>query len=304
MRASEIRNLLIQKYGVQPAEVAKILDKNELKEMLASLLAAGEKRQIWTNMASNIVSCLYAIFVIIMLFFAARPMIGALSSIHSKDNKTLYKIRLMWSQAKKRRVKGVIYLLVSLIFEFLSFGMSASVLLSWILTANSPYRRYMIPTLSFPVNAGALRSVLSGSSASQLFSQGGSDSGFGLDIGPMLTISGVNWLVSRLEEMSASVFMSGKRRKQSTRSDVDISHRSAGNSLTKHSDAESDEAHSNEHPLRWRKNPLRPISISQRGDDDSSYKQTKFSASCPEEFDDIPDDGASFYVSPDFEDWD
>jgi hypothetical protein len=303
MRASEIRNLLIQKYGVQYEEVAKILDKNELKEMLATLSAAHVNKEAWQNMASNLLRLMYGAFVVVMLLFAARPMIGALKSIRSKDNKTLYKLRLMWSQAKKRRLSGAIYLFLSLLLDFVSFGMSISVLLSWILSESSPYRKYLFPMLSFPLNTNTLSSVLSGGGNTQSFNHGTGNAGFGLDIGPMMTISGVNWLISRLENMSASVIMRGKRRKAAARSETchsDLSE-STDDMLSKPSARQNDETTNSDHPLRWRRNPNSQISISQQPGNHNNYPTTSNYA---EESNSIVDGSDDLYRDPTFDGWD
>ncbi len=217
MRASEIRNLLIQKFGVDVATVTKILDKQELKQLLLSYMVQQQTKDYYDGIKSNLLHFLYLGFVLAMLILALKPIAEFLRNFRSNDNKSLFKVKLILSNFKKGNIYGGVTLFLSFFLEIIASAMTLSTFLSWILAYNSPYRKYMVPMLSFPINSEMIRNVAKGgvpgsNPLSPAASGGGS--GFGIDVGPMLTIMAVNWLVKKFEELSASTVMHSVRKRE------------------------------------------------------------------------------------------
>ena len=88
MRASQLRNVLLQKLGVSPIIVAKILDRSELKDLAIRTIEEVEKRDmeefmrhyIQYTIAENSISITIGVIVVSILFMFPRQIFNALLS--------------------------------------------------------------------------------------------------------------------------------------------------------------------------------------------------------------------------------
>lgn len=209
MRARELRNLLVQGFGVQVEDVAKIIDREELRELALRLQREGQWQQytelLWKH-GPIILLCLLGIGTV--LFFreaieeAAVAVGRYVTALLLPDRyRVSQKWRLVDHSWRRARVTAVAALLLSLQLEFASTYIQICTMLGWILPRDSPLRHFLLPTLSVPVNTGVLLRGISqqvGSSSSI------SGANFNLDVGPMLTVMLIGWIVRRLDEFAAA----------------------------------------------------------------------------------------------------
>lgn len=211
MRASEIRNLLIQKYGFSPEAIARILDKNELKKLLLAEMVKGQSKEKYEHLKSSVYSSIYSILYVlagIVLFaFALRSIIEYVRNLRSNKDKGMTKLKLVFRHFRKGYVLASIVLFVSVVLDVVSSWMTLSTFLSWIIPHDSPFRRLLIPMFSFPLNSSMVSDIATGNV------RGSSRGGYGIDIGPMLTIGLVNWLIHQTQEWSSSLVLERMKQK-------------------------------------------------------------------------------------------
>ncbi len=217
MRASEIRNLLVQKYGMEAAAVARILDRGELKKLLLSFMVEQQSIDSRGRIADTLLNVAYVIACIFLFILALRSVSSLVGQAY--DYKSTFKFKLILSNIKRRNILGAVALSVSLALEVLRSAMTMSTFLSWVLPLGSPYRRLMVPMLSFSINpVSMIKSAVAGSPASAFAVNSGAQSGsFNLDVGPMLTIWLVRWAATQLEELGASTSMDRVQRRHDRR---------------------------------------------------------------------------------------
>jgi hypothetical protein len=220
MRASEIKNLLIQKFGVDPATIAKIMDRAELKQMLMTFMIDQQTKDSRDAIISSVMHYLYIFAGCVLFFLAFQPIIGLLRSIRSNDNKALFKIKLLSTNLKKKNYTGALSLALSFLLDVVSSAMTISTFLSWVLPYSSPFRAYMVPMLSFPVDTAMIQNIARGGHArpnNPFAPSGPASSSFGFDVGPMITIAAIKWLSKFLEEYSAGTVMHSVRSREEKR---------------------------------------------------------------------------------------
>jgi hypothetical protein len=226
MRARELRNLLIQKLGVDPDLISRIIDREELKQMVTAIVYQKyqlQSREQFIHMSYKVAA---VIGVVTILYLCRNIIWGCAVSIYEMVGESSYKsakkFQLLVYNAKRKKYLGTLALAVSLLLELSVAWMQVAVMLSWILSRDHFLRRFMLPTLSFPVSANTLVGAAGGKAVNK--SSGGSDGSIGatlgsysLDVGPMITIAALNFLINKLDNFAAGVVLEHKRSKEERR---------------------------------------------------------------------------------------
>lgn len=214
MRARDLRSLLVQKLGVDLNLVNKILDRNELKELVKTILH--EKIKQKTNEEYTALAYQVSIVVgILTILYLCRNIIwGLMLSLKDILGESTYKSakkgKLLIYNLKQKKFIAAASLSISLLIELTIMWIQWTVLLSWVLSPDHVLRRYAPPTLSFPVSANTLvRAATNGKDVNTSDSSGigARISNFSMDVGPMLTVMALNFLVNKLDEYAAGVVL-------------------------------------------------------------------------------------------------
>jgi hypothetical protein len=241
MRARDLRNLLMQKLGVDAALVNRILDREELKEMVRAIvferIQTKAKEEYWA-MAFKVS---LAAGLITLLYLSRNFILGFVKSIYEGLGETTYKsakkAKLLMYNIKKRKFIAALALALSLLLELAVVWIQASILLSWVLSRDHILRRFMLPTLSFPISANTLLKATGKKPMAATESAGiaGTVSNFSLDMGPMLTMMALNFIAGKLDNYAAGVVLEYKRtksEKKAAREYAKYSGTRAGESVT------------------------------------------------------------------------
>jgi hypothetical protein len=226
MRARELRNLLIQKLGVDPDLISRIIDREELKQMVTAIVYQKyqlQSREQFIQMSYKVAA---VVGVLTILYLCRKIIWGCAVSIYEMVGESSYKsakkFKLLVYNAKRKKYLGTLALAVSLILELSVAWMQVAVMLSWVLSRDHFLRRFMLPTLSFPVSANTLVGAASGKAVNN--SSAGSDDSIGatlgsysLDVGPMITIAALNFVINKLDNFAAGVVLEHKRSKEERR---------------------------------------------------------------------------------------
>lgn len=226
MRARELRNLLIQKLGVDPALIARIIDRDELKRMVNSIVYEKYRAQVRQGYIQLSYKAGAVVAVLLVLFLCRNIIWGFIVSVSEMIGETSYKsskkFKLLMYNVKRRKFTGALALTVSLLLELAVMWMKVAVMLSWVLSRDHFLRRFMLPTLSFPVSANTLVGAATGRSAAS--TQAGSEPTIGaalgsysMDLGPMITIAALNFLIAKLDNLAAGIVLEHKRTKEERR---------------------------------------------------------------------------------------
>jgi hypothetical protein len=242
MRARDLRKVLM-KLGADPAEVSKILNKVELRDLAAKLIheEIGEKATAaWTERAFKYTLIALGVGLILI---SRKPLLALIKGVVDYLRGVRYliksKLGLVRLSFRHRLPFVCLALVFTALLELVSPLMQASIVASWLLPSQSPLRRYLFPSLSIPVTANMIMGTLSGtasqsprrktsSSSSTSTPLAGSvaaalgDMGsYGLNVGPMITLMVVGFVKNRVENWAASFLIDiveeRRRRKESKR---------------------------------------------------------------------------------------
>lgn len=229
MRTRDLRQLLLKKLGADQDDIAKIIDKQELRYFAANLIQ--EEIAHRANGVLNERLWKYTLIAIgiSIIFLSRQPLIAIVQGVVEYFKSVKYQISSKFALVRlsiRNRLPIVcISLIIASALELVSPLMQMSVAASWILPSYSPLRRYLFPSLSIPVSADMLMSTVTGkktpSTRSQqnvpspspkpgsLFSDTvthalGSVGSMGINVGPMLTLMIVGFVKNRLENWAAS----------------------------------------------------------------------------------------------------
>ena len=233
MRARDLRNLLVQKLGVSQDLVNRVLDRNELKEMVTSIVYKKLQDRSHDVMMQNVYTTTIVVGVLTVLYMCRKYIYAAIQLLYSTlselSYKSAHKLKLVMFNAQNRKFTPAFALTISLFLEVLSTLINFTILLGWVVPHGHVLRNYFIPTFSFPVSAGALLKAGTGgekanrraaSLSSNTEASGGigeAVSNFSLDIGPMITVAVLNFVINRLDEYAAGVVLENVKDKDEKR---------------------------------------------------------------------------------------
>lgn len=217
MRASDLRNMLIQKLGVSSSLVSRIIDKKELVQLMKNILLdrieKHSNEQFQRHMYLTALVGLAIFIVYLCRSLLKSVMYRILNSLQSINYIAVKKVRLIGYNIRKREVIGALFLFISLLLECAMCYIQVCTILTWFISRDHPLRRYILPTLSFPISSDKLLPTSKQSNRGSLLNQNNelnhgvstsSSSGFSVDVGPMITIALMRWLINACDNYSAS----------------------------------------------------------------------------------------------------
>lgn len=228
MRAKQLTKLLTLRLGVAVSQVSKILDRQELKAMALQIVAS--KQREWYLHEGYIVATKLSVVLFMIWFvwkirgFLRSLCMGFWSSISELRYLLKSKMGMISICMKNRYVPETIALILAGLLDILSPLIQIRIMLSWILPSTSPIRvclNYFVPMISLPISPktilGLAGSSAGGGGGGAAGSQLDSMAGFGIDMGPVITISAINYTRKCLEEYAANKLIKFAQEKEARR---------------------------------------------------------------------------------------
>lgn len=210
MRAQELRNLLIQKFGVSRDTVARILDRNELKDIaidyvIKDQFANNKKKYLSTSAKVSIL-----ILMIIALISSRNyiPIIIRQMKDFIIDNyvKTYKRLQISYKCLRRGHLFACFIFAVASLLELYIAWVNISVLGHWILPKSSFVRFLFAKTISLPLSPQMLTTKTNDLMTGL--------NNWSIDIGPMISLWISRWLVEKLENYGAGIMLKQKKRKK------------------------------------------------------------------------------------------
>jgi hypothetical protein len=156
MRASDLRNMLIQKLGVSSSLVSRIIDKKELVHLMKNVLLNRIEKQSNEQFQRHLYLTAL-IGVVILIVYLYRSLLKSViyrivNSLQSINYIAIKKVRLIGYNIRKREVIGALFLFISLLLECAMCYIQVCTILTWFISRDHPLRRYILPTISIPIN--------------------------------------------------------------------------------------------------------------------------------------------------------
>lgn len=200
MRSKDLRNILIQIFNQDRAYITKIIDKAELRDLALKLfINKNSKEEQYALMyRAGAVSLLLLVLLLVLINYQAIRSSLTYKRIWKTFKKMFYK--------QRKRFKMIVYsfheqayivcsaFLLAMIGEIYCALIQLTTSLSWIIPSHIYYYRFRLPSLSMPLSTSMLLPA-------KLRDQ---HQGFGLDLGPMVTIWGLIWIVNQLDNYGAA----------------------------------------------------------------------------------------------------
>ncbi len=222
LRSRELRNILLQDYHIHREIINKIIDRNELKELLSYIIL--EKQQhVCGRISIYLITILCGIVTVLYLFYQNQKVLykGMKFFLSFFLDKYCLKQKLkllnMCSTVKGATL-GMIYMMISLIFEVLVVWIQTSIMLGWIIPSSWVGIRSCLFTgfISLPVGStlGQLSQFSSNpshirptSGVSQNRWSSSSFGGWDLDIGSMISVAILKGLIQYLDNQAAAIYV-------------------------------------------------------------------------------------------------
>lgn len=191
LRVRDIKRRLARSHGYGADELARMLDK---KDLIAAL--SKEETKLRTKYRKEQQRKLFwrGLFVAIMCVVAiiGWPLWVQLSEVTAVNWQVYYdrKRHEIGQCMEFRSGKGAIGVLLLSILDGIRFWLSVTVLLSWVLPSDSPYRRYMFPIPSLPIRPGQF---MGDKVANGRFGQ------YGMNVAPMAITWSIGFVRGKIE---------------------------------------------------------------------------------------------------------
>ena len=220
LRVRDLKRRLARKFGYSQDELAKMLDKKDLKSALI-----GEESKLRTKhrnkklrkllWQSVIVAILCVVAIVGSQFWTQLYQTIAVNLTVYYDRKSL-EMSQCW---EFRSIKGALGIAILSVLELLRLWLSFTVLLSWVLSNESQYRRYLFPIPSFAIKPGQfMGEQVQNSPAGQ----------WGLNIAPMLMTWCMGSVRTKLEYWTGNALSAAARlQRQQARSGETVEERKA-----------------------------------------------------------------------------
>lgn len=214
MRARELQKFLISKAAMDPTEVKNILDRKVLKQLAMEYLMDEKQEEVrkvnfarMYKTAITVICILFAVLFRDILSALFLGLAGWFSGIFYRFSSTLKLIR---TSLKHYLFLSSFYLIVAAAIEVFLAWVQLSVLVGWVTPHGHFLRKYSPKLFSVAVNSNMI--LPTGSSKSP---------GFGLDIGPMITMWILGWIKSKLETYGSAylvnILQERERKKEAKR---------------------------------------------------------------------------------------
>lgn len=231
-RSRELKNILIQDYHLKSSIISKIIDRSELKKLLQQIILERQDALCYEVISTLGIAFLTAITICIFIYFNRKSfkkfMKWFLSLFMNK-----YILAQKWKLLKMCRKQkgaslGVIMMILSFCLEIGIAWIQMSIFLSWILPSDSIFRNYLFyGFISLPVgstfnqfskinnpvnnspflNGGSNNNLPKGAVSTLNSLNNQQKSSWDLDIGSMVSMGVMRWLIQYLENKSAEVYV-------------------------------------------------------------------------------------------------
>jgi len=155
LRVRDLKRRLARSHGYSAEDLGRMLDK---KDLMAALSKEETKLRIKYRNEQRRKMFWRGLFIAIMCVVAVVgwPLWVQVSEVAAVNWQVYYdRKRHEISQCIEfRSIKGAIGVILLGVLDGLRFWLSSTVLLSWFLSSDSPYRRYMFPIPSLPIRPG------------------------------------------------------------------------------------------------------------------------------------------------------
>ena len=203
LRARDIRNVLIQKYSYNVNDINSILDKTELKAIL-NQICTEKMSTINSDIYYNYIVRFFIIVVFLQLLYLLRGLVYGLLVYSVNPIFTfMYQLRLKSKMAKdcikSNYILALLSLVLSCLIDVAQQLMHIRVIVSWILPSYSFMSIWIKKLTPFVVSMPVSPQQLIGSRMPSV-----NMGGYGVDMGPIITIMLFNFIKSYCEEFTAS----------------------------------------------------------------------------------------------------
>ena len=281
LRVRDLKRRLARKFGYSQDELAKMLDKKDLKSALI-----GEESKLRTKhrnkklrkllWQSVIVAILCVVAIVGSQFWTQLYQTIAVNLTVYYDRKSL-EMSQCW---EFRSIKGALGIAILSVLELLRLWLSFTVLLSWVLSNESQYRRYLFPIPSFAIKPGQfMGEQVQNSPAGQ----------WGLNIAPMLITWCMGSVRTKLEYWTGNALSAAARlQRQQARSGETVEERKARRAAKKAAKRTArEENERNDQELRA-KETMRRKEMADRATEQLFGKKQEQKESSPQQSDNEP----------------
>lgn len=212
MRASELRNLLIQDLHANHEVVSKILDRTELKDLARDMIGIYAVQECRSSLFrfGVITPTIITFSIILLLTFGKqykkfKPHLKWISSFFVDENKFWKKVKLARMCSKQFSTYfGLLTMFLSLALEMVIVWINVSVVMSWILPRHSELRQWLFFGVSLPVDTSMVKGMITGNKSKPSEPKEGS---WSIDLGSFMTLMSFRWICSRLDDFAAHRMM-------------------------------------------------------------------------------------------------
>lgn len=235
--ARQLRNYLLQDLQISRSIVDKILDRRELKDLAETMLFAsqyGHCQNVLREVGYYVIFLFLLIFVLVTfrerVWLIFRFLFGNFINISQLEQR-FFIVRK--SIKKYRSLLGAFSILVACILDGTAFYIQISALLSWIIPQHWTVYRYLWFGIPLPINTSDILSQYVGSKSNnnvwKSFTSNNSmknsisGNGWTVNAGPMLTLSALRFVATKLDNFAAYrlILAKGPRRKKRESEDND-----------------------------------------------------------------------------------
>jgi hypothetical protein len=214
MRSAQLRNILLQDYHIKHGIIDKMIDRQELKQLLVQILNEKQEK-ICTSVVTYFFTGLCGLLLLSILCYKYRQNLYQIFKYFLSFfiDKHLLKQKskvLKLCSSNRKAYLGVFLMILSLLLEVLVAWIQASLLLSWIIPSHWYIRNFLFyGGLKLPLAStiGHLSSATMSSSTQKTSSVGQPSGGWDVDIGSIISLALYRKVISFLDNYSSGLYM-------------------------------------------------------------------------------------------------
>ena len=245
LRVRDIKRRLARSHGYAADELASMLDKKDLMAALSKEETKVRKKHRGQQQRKLFWRGLF-VALLCVVAVVGWPLWVQLSEVMAVNWQVYYdRKRHEISQCVEfRSVKGSFGVLLLGVLDGIRFWLSMTVLLSWVLPSESPYRRYMFPIPSLPIRPGQFM----GDKIAN-----GPMGRYGINAAPMAITWSMGFVRSKIEYWTGKALSaSAKRRRKEARSAETSEERKARKAAKKAAKREAAEERERKQQEAWK----------------------------------------------------
>lgn len=257
LRVRDLKRRLARSHGYGADELARMLDK---KELIAALIKEEtilrkkhqnkQRRKVFWRGIYVAVLCVVAV--------VGWPLWIQVSEVTAVNWQVYYdrKLHEIKQCIEFRSVKGTIGVLLLGVLDALRFWLSMTVLMSWVLSSESPHRKYMFPIPSIPIRPGQFMGEKIAN---------GPMGRYGMNIAPMAITWSMGYVRSKLEYWTGKALSkSAKIRRREARSNESEEERKARKAAKKEAKRAAREEQERKQQEAWQEEMERRKEMAQK----------------------------------------